>query len=224
MSSTLGILSLGSALRSPSEEFVGAATHGAGLLLGLAASVVLMAQASTTGNAWSILGCGFYCATLIGVYAASTLSHLYLPERLNRLFRSLDQGLIYLLIVGTFTPFAMTYLRSPFWLAFYGLILAVGFGGFLSKTVFTHRLEGVAIWLYVGLGWGEAIAMIPMVGDIPIQAMYWMVAGGLFYTVGTIFLVLDIRKYHFHAIWHMMVIGGSVCHFWAILRYVAQGG
>ena len=224
MSSTLGILSLGSALRSPSEEFVGAATHGAGLLLGLAASVVLMAQASTTGNVWSILGCGFYCATLIGVYAASTLSHLYLPERLNRLFRSLDQGLIYLLIVGTFTPFAMTYLRSPFWLAFYGLILAVGFGGFLSKTVFTHRLEGVAIWLYVGLGWGEAIAMIPMVGDIPIQAMYWMVAGGLFYTVGTIFLVLDIRKYHFHAIWHMMVIGGSVCHFWAILRYVAQGG
>lgn len=224
MSSTLGILSLGSALRSPSEEFVGAATHGAGLLLGLAASVVLMSQASTTGNVWSIVGCGFYCATLIGVYAASTLSHLYLPERLNRLFRSLDQGLIYLLIVGTFTPFAMTYLRSPFWLAFYGLILAVGFGGFLSKTVFTHRLEGVAIWLYVGLGWGEAIAMIPMVGDIPIQAMYWMVAGGLFYTIGTIFLVLDIRKYHFHAIWHMMVIGGSVCHFWAILRYVAQGG
>ena len=224
MSSQAGILSIGSALRSPSEEYVGAATHGFGLLLSVAASIVLMVQVSTTGNPWSVMGCAFYCFTLVAVYAASTLSHLYLPERLNRLFRALDQGFIYLLIVGTFTPFAVTYLEAPGWLAFYGVVLAVAFGGFLSKTVFTHQLEGVAIWLYVGLGWGEAIAIVPMIGTIPIEAMYWMVAGGLFYTIGTIFLVVDIRKYHFHAIWHVMVIGGSVCHFWAIYRFVALGG
>jgi hemolysin III len=222
MSSQPGILTVGSALRSPSEEFIGAATHGVGALMSVAGTVALMAEVLDTGRPWTVLACAFYCLTLVGVYTASTLSHVYLPERWNRLFRALDQGFIYLLIVGTFTPFALTYLESPAWLAFYAGVLAVAVGGFLSKTVFTHRLEGVAIWLYVALGWGEAAAIPPMLHTIPMEAFYWIVAGGLFYTVGTIFLVLDIRKYHFHAIWHVLVIAGSICHYWAIFRFVAQ--
>ncbi len=222
MSSEPGILSLGTALRSPSEEFIGAATHGFGFLLSVAASAALMATVLQTGSPWVVLACGFYCVALLGVYGASTLSHLYLPERWNRFFRALDQGFIYLLIVGTFAPFAATYLRSPVWLAFAGLILALGFGGFLSKTVFSHKLEGVAIWLYVALGWGEALAIHPNHAQVPLGALLWVVAGGLFYTVGTIFLVLDVRKYHFHAIWHVLVMAGSACHYWAIFHYVAR--
>ena len=134
--------------------------------------------------------------------------------------KSLDQGFIYLLIVGTFTPFAFTYLRTPFWLCFYALVLAVAVGGFLSKTVFAHRVEDSAVWLYVVLGWGEAIAIIPLLKIIPTEGLCWIVAGGLWYTVGVVFLVLDIRRYHFHAIWHLMVMAGSACHYVAILRCV----
>jgi hemolysin III len=221
MSSSPGILTLGSALRSPSEESMAVATHGLGLALSVVGSVVLLSTVWVGGDPWVIGGCAFYALTLIAVYAASTLSHVYMPERLNRLFRALDQGFIYLLIVGTFTPLVMAYLRTPFWLGFYAVILSVAIGGFLSKTVFAYRLDGLAVWLYEVLGWSEALAAKPMLQLIPAAGLYWIVAGGLFYTVGTIFLVVDIRRYHFHAIWHVMVIAGSICHFIAIYGYVA---
>ena len=160
MSSQPGVLYASSALRSPREELAGALTHGIGLLLSIVGGIALVTAAMAGGDLGRSVGCSFYSATLVAVYAASTLSHLYLPGRLNRLFRSLDQGFIYLLIVGTLTPFALTYLRTPFWLCFYALILAVAFGGLLSKIVFGHRVEDSATWLYLVLGWGEAITVV----------------------------------------------------------------
>jgi hemolysin III len=223
MSSQSGTLYAASALRTPSEEFVGALSHGIGLVLSIAAGITLVTAAMAGGDLTCTVGCSFYAATLVALYAASTLSHLYLPDRLNRRFRSLDQGCIYLLIVGTFTPFALTFLRTPFWLGFYSLVLAVAVGGFLSKTAFAHRLDGSSIWLYVALGWGEGLAIKPLLGAIPSAALFWIVAGGLCYMIGTIFLMLDLRRYHFHAIWHLLVIAGSACHYVAILRFVAAG-
>lgn len=222
MSSLTGVLRVGSALRSPTEEFVGALTHGVGLVLSIVGGIALVAVALNGGDLKCIGGCGFYAVTLVAVYAASTLSHIYLPEQANRLFRRLDQGFIYLLIVGTFTPFAVTYLRSPVWLGFYTLILAVALLGFASKSMFAHRLNKVSVALYLLLGWGEAIAMQPLVGVLPTVCIVWVVAGGLFYTLGTAFLVLDIRRYHFHAIWHLFVLAGSACHYVAVLRFVAM--
>ncbi|MCO6457081.1 MAG: hemolysin III family protein [Pirellulaceae bacterium] len=209
-----------SALRTPGEESVAAATHGFGLLLSLAGSAALLHAAWSGGDPWCLASCCFYALTLVAVYAASTASHLYLPERLNRTFRALDQGFIYLLIVGTLAPFILTKMRTPFGMSFFGLVLALACAGFLSKTVWAHRLEGVAVWLYIGLGWGEALAFRPMVELMPVEGLYWVVAGGLCYTLGTVFLVWDIRRYHFHAIWHLLVIAGSACHFVAIYRYV----
>ena len=220
MSSQSVVLCPASALRTPREEFVSALTHGVGLLVGIVGGVMLVTAAVAAGDVRCIVGCGFYAATLVAVYAASTLSHLYLPERHNRFFRRLDQGFIYLLIVGTFTPFALTFLSSPAWLGFYAFVLSVAFFGFLSKTFFAHRLDRTCIWLYIALGWGAAIGFLPMLGLIPSAGLYWIGAGGLCYTIGTIFLGLDIRRYHFHAIWHVLVIAGSACHYVAILRVV----
>jgi len=221
MTSQPGFLNIATALRSPSEEYVGAATHGFGLAVSIVGGITLVIAAVSGGDLLCAVGCSFYAATLVAVYAASTLSHLYFPERPNRLFRSLDQGFIYLLIVGTFTPFALTYLRTPFWLCFYGVTLAIAFAGFLSKTVFAHRVEDSPPWLYVALGWAEGIAIIPLLKLIPTEGLCWIVAGGLCYTIGVVFLVLDIRRYHFHAIWHVMVLAGSTCHYVPILRCVA---
>lgn len=223
MSSQPGFLNIATSLRSPSVEYAGAATHGFGLAVSIVGGIVLVIAAVSGGDLLCAVGCGFYATALVGVYAASMLSHMYFPEGPNRLFRSLDQGFIYVLIVGTLTPFALTYLRTPFWLGFYALILVVASGGFLSKTVFAHRVEDASPWLYIVLGWGEAIAVIPLLELIPTEAVYWIVAGGLCYTIGVVFLVLDIRRYHFHAIWHVMVLAGSACHYVAILRFAADG-
>ncbi|MCY2992029.1 MAG: hemolysin III family protein [Planctomycetota bacterium] len=223
MSSQSGVLYAPSALRTPSEEFVGALSHGIGLVLSIAAGVTLVTTAMAGGDLTCTVGCCFYATTLVALYAASTLSHLYLPDSLNRLFRSLDQGCIYLLIVGSFTPFALTFLRTPFWLSFYALVLAVAVGGFLSKTAFAHRLDGSSIWLYVALSWGEGLAIQPLLSAIPSAGLFWIVAGGLCYMLGTIFLILDLRRYYFHAIWHLLVMAGSACHYVAILRFVAAG-
>jgi len=223
MSSRPGFLNIATALRSPSEEYFGAATHGFGLAVSIVGGIVLVIAAASRGDVLCAVGCGSYAATLVGVYAASTLSHLYFPEGPNRLFRSLDQGFIYLLIVGTFTPFALTFLRTPFWLAFYGITLAIAIAGFLSKTVFAHQVEDSSPWLYVALGWAEGIAVVSLLKLIPTAALCWVVAGGLCYTIGVVFLVLDIRRYHFHAIWHVMVMAGSACHYVPILRFVADG-
>ncbi len=216
MSSPSQVVERASALRSPSEEFVDALTHGIGLMLSIAGATALLPAAWLGGDGWSLVGCGFYAATLVAVYAFSTLSHLDLPEHLNQLFRRLDQGCIYLLIVGTFTPFALMHLRTPGWTMFYALILAAAVGGCLSKTVFTHRLNGISVWLYLALGWAQALAVWPLWQRIPPMAMAWVVAGGVCYTVGTVFLMLDVRRYHFHSIWHVLVIAGSGCHYVAI--------
>ena len=222
MSSVSRAESIGSALRSPREEFIDATLHGVGCLLSLVAGIFLVGRAAETGDPWCVGSCAFYISTLVSVYAASTLSHLYFPDRINRLFRQLDQGFIYLLIVGTFTPFILVYLRTPFWLSFYFVILAVAVGGCISKLFFAHRVDRIAVWLYVTLGWMESLASVPMVSKVPLEALLWMLSGGLCYSIGVIFLISDIRRWHFHSIWHVLVIAGSACHYYAIWRFVVE--
>ena len=210
MSSEPGVFYSASALRSTREEFAGALTHGIGAVLSVVGSAALLTAALAKGDPLCVVGCAFYSSTLVAVYTASTLSHLYLPEQLNRLFRSLDQGFIYLLIVGTLTPFVARYLRSPLWLGVYLLIMAIGTAGFLSKTVFAHRVNRVCVGLYIVLGWGEAILLVPLLGEVPPGALTWVAAGGVSYTLGTVFLVLAVRQYHFLASWHLCVIAGKI--------------
>jgi len=203
------------------EESANTLTHGLGFLLSVIGAVALGMQVARTGDAWRMLGCSIYAPSLMAVYAMSTLSHVcVLPDR-KRLFRMLDQGTIYLLIVGTYTPFSLTFLRSGPWWFFLAFLWAVAMFGCLSKVLLAHRIDRVAIWLYVFLGWLQGIAVVSLAGRLPSTATWWMVIGGLFYTVGTVFLILDRYVRHFHALWHLFVIAGSACHFLVIYLWVA---
>jgi hemolysin III len=203
------------------EEFFNAVTHGIGLVLSVAGAIVLIARSYSHEDAYRVAGCTIFAMTLIAVYAASTLSHAPLRPRLRHLFRSLDQGSIYLLIAGTCMPFALTYLRTGWWFLFFGLMWTVALCGFVSKILFSHRVEAVAIWSYILLGWMPVVTVPWLREAVPAGALWWMLIGGLCYTGGTLFLVNDRRYPLFHAVWHVFVIAGSTCHFMTILFFVA---
>ena len=206
-------------LRTRPEEFVSSFTHGIGFLLSIIGGYVLLSATQTYSSTLIMLGCYAYITTLVLVYAISTMSHMYLFQKINTRLCKLDQGCIYLLIVGTGTPFLISLCKHPLWIWFYILIVAVALIGFLSKTIFAHRLNNVALILYVLLGWIEAIGIIPIWEQVSLLSIFWLVVGGVLYTIGTIFLLLDIRKYYFHAIWHLFVIAGSISHFISIKTF-----
>jgi hemolysin III len=206
-------------LRTRTEEFVSSFTHGIGFLLSIIGGYVLLSAPQTYSNKLVMLGCYAYIATLVLVYAISTMSHMYLFQNINIILRKLDQGCIYLLIVGTGAPFLIALCNHPLWIWFYIFIVTIAIVGFLSKTIFSHRLNNVALSLYILLGWGEAVGIIPLWEQLSLLSIFWLVVGGVLYTVGTIFLLLDLRKYYFHAIWHLFVIAGSISHFISIKTF-----
>jgi hemolysin III len=201
-------------------ELVNAITHGIGLLLSIAGAIVLISCAISCSDGWRLTGCSIFATSLVAVYAASTLSHSSSRPKLRHLFRILDQGLIYLLIAGTYTPIALAYLRSGWWWLLFGLMWTVALCGFLSKILYSYRV-GVAVWTYVLLGWMPILTTGALIELVPTDALWWMLNGGICYTVGTVFLVGDNQRFHFHAIWHLFVIAGSTCHFFTVLFFVA---
>lgn len=203
------------------EELVNTLTHGLGAVLSFVGAAVLLNEAGKTGDMVRVVGCGIYAATLVAVYSASTLSHVFHDSHLRGLFRTLDQAFIYLLIVGTYTPLALVYLHGG-WLSFlFGAMWTVALLGFLSKTLLRHRVEAVSITAYTALGWMPAMSVKAAWQSFPAPLFAIMIAGGLCYTFGLIFLTRDDKVPFFHAIWHLFVMAGSVCHFVGILQYVA---
>ncbi len=210
--------------RSTTDEMVNAVTHGFGLLLAIVGGFVMVSAVAGQGDVWSVIGCSIYLASLVAVYAMSTLSHTAMTPRWKSLFRALDQGFIYLLIVATYTPFSLTFLRGSTWSwVLLAAMWAVALFGFAAKVFFAHRVEAVSIASYVLLGWMPMIAAPALLHLVPMGAFWWMLLGGVCYTVGTIFLVNDYRIRHLHAVWHVCVIAGSACHFAGILFFVVGG-
>ena len=213
-------------IRTRQAELEAAFTHGIGAILSVIAACVLSNAMSLDTDPLLKAGCSLYLGTLTLVYITSTMSHMYTFQSINRFLRSCDQGFIYLLIVGTATPFISLLLSSGYTttasigFCMLSLLWGLAFTGCISKIVFTHRLNNVAISLYILLGWGEAIALLLVRSQINQQSLYWLIIGGLCYSIGTIFLVLDWHKYHFHTIWHLFVMAGSISHFHSILLLV----
>lgn len=203
------------------EEDVNAATHALALLCGAAAGAFLVWAAIAHGSTWQILGCTIYAVTLVTAYAASTLSHVFRTPRLIHAFRIADQAIIFLLIAGTYTPVALTYLRGPNWWPLHGLIWGIALFGFITKAAFAHRVKlgAVSITLYVLLGWIPVFFTPFLIGVVPSRLLLWFLAGGLAYMAGTLFFFYDDRVRYFHAAWHLMVVAGSICHFVGILIY-----
>jgi hemolysin III len=183
-------------------------------------ALVMAGSVAADGDAWRIVGCGVYLASLVTVYAMSTLSHTVRSPSWKLLFRRLDQGFIYLLIAATYTPFSLAYLRGGVWWALLAAMWGVALVGFVAKVFFAHRVEAVSVASYIVLGWMPIVAAQTMIRVMPIGALWWGLAGGVCYTVGTLFLVNDERVRHFHAVWHLCVIAGSACHFLGILIFV----
>jgi hemolysin III len=208
--------------RSVADERVNALTHGMGFVLAVLGGMVMGVSVVTNGDPWRIAGCGVFVASLMAVYFASTLSHSCTSVRWKAFFRRLDQGFIYLLIVGTYTPFGLAYWRTTTGWLLLGALWTIAVTGFFSKIVAGHRVHSISMWSYIALGWLPVLAVPSLVHSVPLVIGGWMLVGGLCYTAGTFFLVFDARVRHFHAVWHLMVIAGSVCHFLGIFSAVAQ--
>ena len=204
---------------SQRSENVNCLTHGLGLALSLAAAPLLIVLAALHGNAWHIVGVSVYGATLIALYTASTAYHACRSERLRRVFQVLDHSSIYLLIAGTYTPFALVNLRGPWGWTLLGLVWGIAVFGIAWKIIAASRWPAVSLASYLLMGWLAVVAVKPLIAAVQLGGIAWILAGGLAYTLGTIFLGWKRLPYH-HAVWHVMVIAGSVCHYLAIAKYV----
>jgi len=205
--------------RIPHEELANSLTHGLGLALSVAGFVVLLILAILHGSALRIVSCSVYGFTLVLLYTASTLYHSVRPGSLKNALQVLDHSSIYLLIAGTYTPFMLVVLRGPWGWTLFGLVWGLSLLGILFKIFFARHFKTVSTGLYVVIGWLVVIAIKPLLADVPLHGLLWIMAGGLFYTLGSVFYAWRKLPYN-HAIWHMFVLGGSVCHYFAIFFYV----
>ena len=206
-------------LRHSLEEIANAITHGIGLLLSIAGFVVLLVLAALRGTAWHIVACSIYGATLICLYAASTLYHAVISPRVKRALRIFDHSAIYLLIAGTYTPFLLVSLRGPWGWSLFGVIWGLALVGVLFKFWFVERFAILSTAVYIAMGWLVVIAAKPVITHLPLTAIIWLLAGGLAYTGGVIFFAAKRIPYS-HAIWHLFVLAGSICHYFAVLSTV----
>ena len=204
---------------SRADELANRATHALGFGLSILGTVALVKAMAQYGDTLQVIGVSVYGATLVALYAASTLSHSFDHPRMRHFFRTMDQVCIFLLIAGTFTPISLTYLRAGWWWALFFCVWALALAGIVVKVFFT-RLHNVAISAYVFLGWLPVVAIKPILEVMPTGALAWIVGGGVCYTLGTLFLLRDERVPFFHAVWHVFVIAGSVCHYCAVLWYI----
>jgi hemolysin III len=198
------------------EETANLLTHGLGFLLSLGGAAFIWHVAEQRGDFRQRVGVGVYATTLVLVYAGSTLSHTFYRPAVRHFFRMLDQVCIFLVIAGTYTPFSLTYFNDGWWWLLLAAIWLSACVGIFFK-VFFSRLQNVATSAYVLMGWLPALAAREIVERVPTAVLLWLVAGGVLFTLGTLFLHKDHKHPYFHALWHILVMGGSACHFVAVL-------
>ncbi len=201
------------------EEIANSITHGIGAALSIAGLTVLVVLAALYGDAWHVVSVSIYGSSLVLLYLASTLYHSFRQPRVKRFFKIADHAAIYLLIAGTYTPFMLVSLRGPWGWSLLGTIWGLAVVGIVFKFFFIGRYERLSLVIYLLMGWLCVVAAQPMITRIPAGGLLWLVAGGLAYSLGVIFYRWEVLRYN-HAIWHLFVLAGSICHFFAILFYV----
>jgi hemolysin III len=204
------------------EEVAHALTHGLGVVLAIASLTVMVARATLYGDAWHIVGAAIFGTTLVLMYTASTLYHSIPLPRAKKVLRIIDHSTIYLLIAGTYTPFTLVTLNGAVGWALFGTVWGLALVGVVFKIFATGRFERLSLAIYLGMGWCILLAIKPLVQTIEPGGLVLLVAGGVAYTGGVVFYVLDNRRY-FHAIWHAFVLAGSVLQYFAVLFYVIPG-
>lgn len=209
-------------MRSPSrsrEELANSLSHGIGLLGALAASPILIIAAASRGGAAAIVGSSVFGATMVLLYLASTSYHVAPVGRLKDRLRRLDHAAIYVLIAGTYTPFTLGVLAGPWGWTLFGLVWGAAAVGVSFKLAAGVRYSRLSTAIYLIMGWLALIATRPLVLNMPVQGLLWLLAGGISYSGGVAFYAS--RRPYSHFMWHLCVLAGTVCHFFAVLWYAA---
>lgn len=208
---------MSTAAYSNAEEIAHSITHGVGIVLSIAGLAVLAAVSARHGTLWHVVGCSIFGATLILLYVCSTLYHSIPLPRAKAVLRRLDHASIYLLIAGTYTPFALGPLKGPWGWTLLGIVWSLAIAGIVLETVPRLRHRRWTIGLYLGMGWLVLVAIEPLIEAISVRGVALLAAGGVAYTVGVLFYAWR-RPYH-HAVWHGFVLAGSILHFLSVLLY-----
>ncbi|MDT8408456.1 MAG: hemolysin III family protein [Wenzhouxiangellaceae bacterium] len=197
------------------QEIVNAITHGFGVLLAIGGGAVLITLAVLYAGPREIVTSAVFVASLVLLYSASTLYHSARGEALRSRLKVLDHCAIFLLIAGTYTPFTIAAIGGGRGWSLFGVIWGMAIAGIAFKLFFTGRFKVFSTIIYIGMGWLAVVAFVPLTEALTPAALGWLIAGGLFYTVGTLFYHREAMPYS-HAVWHLFVLGGSVCHFVAV--------
>ncbi len=206
-------------LQTHGEEIANSVSHGIGFLVAVAVTPFLVVAAIPHG-AGSIVGVSIFAVTMAALYLTSTLYHALPSARAKRVFRVLDHGAIFLLIAGTYTPFTLGILRGGWGWALFGAIWGLAVAGVIFKAVAAFRYPKISTVIYVAMGWLALIAVPPLWQRMPHEGFLWLLAGGLAYTGGVAFYAAKRVRYS-HFAWHLCVLAGTTCHFFAVIRYAA---
>ena len=205
--------------QSPFEELVNTVTHGLGLLLSIGGLALLVTLSSIYGTAWHVVGTSIYGASLVLLFAASTCYHAVPDCGAKRRLRVAEQALIFVLIAGTYTPFTLAAMKAGWGWSLFGIVWGLAIGGIILNTLRFHRHASISVALYLGLGWLGLVSIFPLMDALTLSGLTWLIAGGIAYSVGVMFLAWRELPLH-HGIWHIFVLIGSLCHYFAVLFYV----
>lgn len=201
------------------EELANSITHGIGAVLSIAGLILLLLSASVYGDIWRTISVIIYGSSLVLLYLCSALYHGVQRPKIKRVLRILDHAAIYLLIAGSYTPFALVTMRGPLGWTILGIMWALAVLGILFKVWFIGRFEVMATIGYILMSWICLIAFKQLIAGLGLDGMLWLIFGGAAYMIGVIFYAWQKLPYN-HAIWHLFVLGGSTCHFFAVLLHV----
>ena len=201
------------------EEIANSISHGIGLAAALVGAPFLVMHAIRGGDAGFIAGSSIFAATMVLLYLVSTLYHSLQPGKAKRVFRIIEHSAIFFLIAGTYTPFTLGVLRGGWGWTLLGLVWGLALIGVALKVFQRMSHPIISTGLYLLMGWLIVIAADPMLVRVPLSGLLWLVAGGVAYTVGVAFFVTDTRLRYGHFIWHLFVMAGTTCHYFAVLWY-----
>ncbi len=204
------------------EEIANSVSHGVALLAALVAAPFLIVAASHAGPT-HVIGACVFALTMVLLYLTSTLYHALPAGRAKRVILKLDHGAIYFFIAGSYTPFALGVLGGPWGWTLFGLVWSLAAVGATLKACDRLSHPWLSTGLYLAMGWLVLIAAVPLVQHMSEQGLALLLAGGIAYTVGTVFFMLDSRVRYAHTVWHCFVVAGTACHFFAVLSYTALG-
>ncbi len=207
--------------QSHAEELANSISHGVGLSAALVGIPILLASTARHGGAAFIVGTSIFSASILLLYLASTIYHALPIGKAKRVFKILDHSSIFILIAGTYTPFTLGVLRGAWGWVLFGIVWGLAVAGVAIKTLgkMSHPILSTA--LYLLMGWIVVIAVDPLFAKMPTAGLLWLLAGGLSYTVGVAFFAVDSQLPYSHFIWHLFVLSGTACHYFAVLWYAA---